>query len=115
MKQFDDITRIRHMLDASEEASGFLGATSLEELKTNRVLANAIVRSLEVIGEAARQVSQDFKDKHQEIEWQVIVGMRNRLIHAYFDIDFIVVWSTVRNDLPPLIVQLKSILANSPA
>lgn len=113
MKQLDDITRVRHMLDASVEASEFLGAVSLEGLKTNRVLANAIVRSLEVVGEAARQVSQDFKDKHPEIEWLVIVGMRNRLIHAYFDIDFLVVWSTVHNDLPPLIIQLKSILANS--
>jgi uncharacterized protein with HEPN domain len=113
MKQLNDIIRIRHMLDASVEASEFLGAASLEGLKTNRMLANAIVRSLEVVGEAANQVSQDFKVKHQEIEWQVIVGMRNRLIHAYFDIDFLVVCSTVHNDLPPLIVQLKSILANS--
>ena len=64
--------------------------------------ASAIVRSLEVLGEAAGH--------HPEIEWQVIIGMRNRLIHAYFNIDEAVVWQTVHENLPPFILKLKSLI-----
>ena len=113
MKQPDDSARVRHMLESSLEAIEFLGDTSFENFRKNRIVANAIVRSLEVIGEAANQVTQEFKDDHRDIEWHVIIGMRNRLIHAYFDIDYLVVWQTVRENLPPFINQLKKILKDS--
>lgn len=113
MKQPDDITRVRHMLESSLEAREFLGDMTFEDFRKNRMLANAIVRSLEVVGEAANQVTQKFRDDHKGIEWHVIIGMRNRLIHAYFDIDYWVVWRTVRENLPPFINQLKMIIKNS--
>jgi len=110
MQQLEDTVRLRHMLESANEACTFLGNSSFEEFRENRMMANAIIRSLEVIREAASQVSLDFKNNHPEIEWRIIVGMRNRLVHAYFDINFSVVWETVRENLPPFIEQLKNIL-----
>ena len=112
MKLLEDINRVHHMLESAIEATEFLGEIPFEEFKKNRMLANAVVRSLEVVGEAANQINQNFKNAHHEIEWRVIIGMRNRLIHAYFDIDYWVVWQTIHQDLPPVIENLRKILAD---
>jgi uncharacterized protein with HEPN domain len=66
-----------------------------------------------VVGEAAAQVSDDLKQTHAEIAWAVIVGMRNRLVHAYFDTNYETVWRTVNEDLPRLILQLAAVLGES--
>ena len=110
MKKPDDINRIRHMHDSALDACEFLGDLSFEDFRTNRQLALAIMRALEIVGEAASQISQHYRDEHEEIEWRTIIGMRNRLVHAYFDIDYLIVWETVQNDLPPLINNLKRVL-----
>jgi len=81
-------------------------------LQRDRKLGNAIVRSLEIIGEAAANVTKTTQAKYPKIEWTVIIGMRNRLIHAYFDINYHIVWQTVKENLPPLIEQLQSVLKN---
>lgn len=65
----------------------------------------------EIIGEAAGNVTKEFQATHSEIPWPVIIGMRNRLVHAYFDVDLDRVWDTVKADLPPLISQLKKVIA----
>ena len=112
MKKPDDKARLKHMLDAALDAREFLGKATFEELQRDRKLGNAIVRSLEIIGEAAANVTKTMQAKYLEIEWTVIIGMRNRLIHAYFDINYHIVWQTVKENLPPLIEQLQSILKN---
>ena len=101
----DDLTRIKHMIDSSREAISFLGTISAEELADNRLVANAIVRSIEIVGEAASQVTKSFRDINPQIPWAKIIGMRNRIVHAYFDIDYELVWSTVHEDLPALLKQ----------
>ncbi len=106
----DDRTRLMHMLDSANEAIAFLDDMSPEELSTNRMALNAIVRAVEVIGEAAAQMSPEYRAKHPQVPWPRIIGMRNRLIHAYFDIDHQIVYSTVRNDLPALIEQIGPLL-----
>jgi uncharacterized protein with HEPN domain len=106
----DDLVRVRHMLDAAREAQSFLGGRSREALKQDRLLTLSLVRLVEVIGEAASQTSKDFQRGHPEIPWAVIVAMRNRLIHAYFDVDTDRVWDTVVEDLPPLVRALEHIL-----
>jgi len=113
MKKPDDHVRLQHMLDAALDAIEFLGETTFEELQSDRKLGNSIVRSLEIIGEAAANVTKATQAKYSKIEWAVIIGMRNRLIHAYFDINYHIVWQTVKENLPPLIKQLQSILRNS--
>ena len=112
MKKSDDRTRLKHMLDAVLDARKFLGESTFEEVQGDRKLGNAIVRSLEIIGEAAANVTKNTQVKYPKIEWPVIIGMRNRLIHAYFDINYHIVWQTVKENLPPLIEQLQLILKN---
>jgi len=80
MKKPDDKARLKHMLDAALDARKFLGKATFEELQHDRKVGNAIVRSLEIIGEAAVNVTKTTQAQYPEIEWTVIIGMRNRLI-----------------------------------
>ena len=108
--KLDNDTRLRHMLDAAIEAIAFSKELSYQTLPENRMAVLAILRSLEIIGEAAAHITLEFQSSHPEIPWEKITGMRNRLIHAYFDIDYDTVWSTVERDLPALIEQLKKVI-----
>ena len=103
--------RMRHMLDAAKEAASFVQGKQRSDLQSNRMLVLSVVRLIEVIGEAASQVTKEFQQAHSEIPWPLIVGMRNRLIHAYFDIDLDRVWDTVNDDLPPLMLQLEQLVS----
>jgi len=99
-----------HMLDASREALGYVEGRSRGDLATNTMLARALVKCLEIVGEAASRVGPETRARAESIPWAQIAGMRNRLIHAYFDIDLDEVWGTVANDLPPLVTALKALL-----
>ena len=109
----DDLMRVRHMLDAAREARSFVHGQARSALDSNRMLVLSLLRSIEVIGEAAAQTTAAFQDAHPEIPWPQIIAMRNRLIHAYFDVDVDRVWDTVTADLPPLIAQLEPIVSGS--
>jgi uncharacterized protein with HEPN domain len=80
--------------------------------KRDRVLALALMRSIEIIGEAASKVSPEVRTEHPDVPWSDIIGMRHRLIHAYFEIDLGRVCDTLATDLPPLIVQLEGSLSD---
>jgi len=108
----DDKIRLQHMLDAAQEAITFLQTLNGERLGSNRLVSQAIVRLIEVVGEAAVQISKEYKAAHPELLWPQIIGMRNRIIHAYFDVDFEVVENTVKVDLPKLIDQLIKLIDN---
>jgi len=83
---------------------------SREELEPNRMLALALIKDIEIVGEAASRIAENTRAAHPEIPWVDIIGMRNRLIHAYFDINLDLVWDTVTANLPPLVDQLSRIL-----
>lgn len=102
-----DSVRLQHMLEAAQEAPEFSQGATREDLETNRMLAHALVDCLNIIGEAARQVSPETRQDCPAIPWQEIIGMRNRLVHAYFDINNDVVWQTVKEDLPSLVAALE--------
>lgn len=87
------------MLDAAKEAISFVEGKTRKDLDKNRILLLAIVKELEIIGEAAVKVSKETKKNLHAIPWESIAGIRNRLIHAYFDIDLDRVWDTVKDDL----------------
>jgi len=74
------------------------------------MLPLSIVKSIEIIGEAASTISKEFRERHEEIPWASIIAMRNRLIHVYFDMDLVRVWDTIKDDLPPLITSLEKIV-----
>jgi uncharacterized protein with HEPN domain len=111
MSRRDDGTRLRHMLDHARELCELARGKSLRDLEHDRMFELAVTRLLEVIGEAARAVSEPMRVAHPEIPWADIWGMRNALIHVYDEIDHVVVWRTIEADLPALIGQLTDILA----
>lgn len=88
-----------------------MGGHSRAELETNRQLNLALVRLLEVVGEAAARVPDECRRRHPEIPWQDIADLRNRLIHGYDSIDLDVLWMILHDDLPPLIHRLETILS----
>src|SRR5450759_4059720 len=98
----DDAIRLRHMLDAAHEAIEFAQGRTSVDLSGDRKLVLALVKDVEIIGEAAYQVSQTSRNQLPNIPWDDIIGMRHRLVHAYFDINLDILWRTVQDDLPPL-------------
>jgi uncharacterized protein with HEPN domain len=99
------------MLEAAQDAINFAHGRMREDLGRDRMLALAIIKSIEIIGEAASKITEDFKSTHGNIPWNDIVNMRHRLTHAYFDVNLDIVWKTVENDLPDLISTLKKIIS----
>jgi uncharacterized protein with HEPN domain len=106
----EDKVRLRHMLDAALDIRGYVQSAHREDLDRDRKLVHSLVRLFEIIGEAATQVSDELKANTPDIPWAVIIGMRNRLIHAYWSIDLNVVWSTSTADIPALITTLSGII-----
>lgn len=102
--------RLRHMLDAAVTAVEFVKAKQRSHLDTDTKLALALVRLLEVVGEAARHVSDETHRRSPNIPWKEISGTRDRLVHGYFDVDLDIVWQIVTGDLPLLITELKKIV-----
>ena len=98
------------MLDAACKATEFTAESDREDLDKDDKLALSVVRLLEIIGEAANNVSDEFQQEYHQIPWRLIGTTRNRLIHGYFDVDLDIVWEIVRSDLPNLVSQLKAIL-----
>ena len=103
----DDEIRLLHMLDAAREAMAFVRGRTRGDLDSDRQLVLALVKEVEIVGEAATQVTEPTRQGLPEIPWERIVGMRNRLVHAYFDINLDIVWKTVQGDLPELISLLE--------
>jgi uncharacterized protein with HEPN domain len=106
----DDLVRLRHMLDAAREAISFTEGRTRADLEVDRMLVLALVKEIEIVGEAASQISQEAREQMPSIPWPDIVGMRHRLVHAYFDINLEILWQTVQGDLPPLVVELERVV-----
>jgi uncharacterized protein with HEPN domain len=108
----DDLVRLRHMLDSASEAVELIQGISRADLDTNRVLSLALVRLLEIVGEAASKVTVDTRQETPAIPWSQIVSLRHRLIHGYDTINMDILWKILADDLPVLIAQLKRIEYN---
>lgn len=106
----DDRVRLMHMLDAAQKAVSFTQFRTRGDLDTDEMSSLALVRLLEVIGEAGNAVSQEVRRQNPQVPWKEIAGTRHRLIHGYFDVDHDIVWQIVTVDLPALISQLKMLI-----
>jgi len=104
-----DLVRLKHILDSALYARAFIIGRKRDDLDSDRMFASALIREVAVIGEAASKVTKETRDLLPNIEWNVIIGMRNRLIHAYFDISFDILWDTAQDNLPLLINELEKI------
>ena len=102
------------MLLAARDAMAFAAPLTFSEFEDDRLYQLAILKSVEIIGEAASRVSEETKAKHPEIPWAAIIGMRNRFVHAGFTIQRDILWRTVQDDLPPLIAQLEALVPPEP-
>lgn len=106
MSKLDDLTRLRHIQDAGNKAMQFIANRSRDDLDKDEMLSLALVRLLEIIGEAANHISPECQFRYLDIPWRAIVGMRNRIVHAYFDVDLDIIWQVIVEDLPSILPQI---------
>jgi uncharacterized protein with HEPN domain len=101
---------LRDMLENAEKALDFVGGMELDQFFEDEKTSYAVIRALEIIGEAARKIPEDVRASIPELQWREISAMRNKLTHEYFGVNMKVVWRTVREDLPPLIHVLRNVV-----
>lgn len=114
MSERNPIVLLHDMLDAAEVILQYTEEISFDEYIKDRKTQDAVLRNLTVLGEAAARVSPAFRDLYPMIEWRKIARSRNIVVHDYFDVDHEIVWRIIRDYLPPLIEQLKGVIAAHP-
>ncbi|MFC1727380.1 DUF86 domain-containing protein [Patescibacteria group bacterium] len=103
---------LKHVLESIEEIEGFIEGFSEEEFSRDIKTQDAVVRRIEIIGEAVKNLPVSFRNKHPDVEWREIAGMRDKLIHHYFGIEMSIVWATSKKDLLKLKKQISKILGS---
>jgi len=111
MSRREDTVTLRHMLDHIEEAVSLARPRARAELETDRMFFLALLKLVEIVGDAATRVSDGLQAAHPEIPWREVIGTRNRLVHGYDAVDLDILWEIVSTDFPPLASQIRSILA----
>ena len=105
----DDLAYVEHILDCIRKIKEFSEGLSFKEFSGNELVQDAIIRNIEIIGEASKKISTDTKQIYFEISWKEIAGMRDKLIHDYLGVDVEVVWRTIKEDIPILERQIREI------
>lgn len=105
-----DNTRLQHILEAINNIFEFTNGVSFENYKTNKMLRFAVIKNLEIIGEAAYLLTIPFKENHPEVEWEPIICMRHVLVHGYYQIRDEIVWQTIETELQPLKKKITTML-----
>lgn len=101
---------LKHILTEIEYLTTEAKGMTLVDLVKDETKMRAFSRSLEIIGEASKKVSEEFRSKHIDIDWKAMAGMRDKLIHDYFGVDYEIVWDVIINELPKLKEQLKDLV-----
>ncbi len=100
---------IEDIWDSIEKIERYIENMTQDNFQNDEKTTDAVVRNLEIIGEAAGRLPENFTDQHSEIEWVKIIGLRNRIVHEYFGVDLQIIWQILKNDLPAFKESLKKI------
>jgi len=106
----DPLLYVEDIVEAIERIQGYTEGMSFEDFIADQKTVDAVIRNLEIIGEAAKHIPDEFKALHPDIPWREIAGMRDRLIHAYFGVDLSLVWHTIRSELWELEKAMKELM-----
>jgi uncharacterized protein with HEPN domain len=106
----DDWVYVGHMLDMGRKVVEKTSSNSRAQFDANENLRLAVTHLLQIIGEAASHVSSDFRNQHEQIPWKAIIGMRQKVVHDYMNVDEDIVWDTARSEVPSLVELLEAIL-----
>lgn len=112
MNKRGDLAYLQDIVDAAAHINDFLTGLSFQRFLQERLYQSAVLRELEIIGEASRSLSDELRERYPSVPWADIIGMRNRIAHAYFAVRMRVIWETVTNDLPVFQKQVEGILAD---
>ena len=104
---------VAQMIEAASAALEFTEGQTKESFGEDRLIAFAVVRAIQLVGQAARNVSTEVQSANADIPWREMIGMRNVVVHDYADVDLALVWKTVREDLPKVIARLRVLLGES--
>ena len=107
----DESVYLRHIQDSIEKIESYVSGIDHDEFLENSMVQDAVIRQLEIIGEASKRVSESERAKEPDIPWNSIAGMRDKLIHNYFGVDLATVWKTVEEDLNSLKQAIQRMLA----
>ena len=110
MKKPNDADRLNHILDAIAKIERYVQGYDLQKFESDDVKIDAVVRNIEIIGEATTCLDRGLKAKYPQVDWRFATAIRNRLIHGYFDVDAEIIWNTTQNDLPKLKIEIEKIL-----
>lgn len=113
MSKREDIDYICDIKESIKRINSYIQKINYEEYLQDIKTQDAIVRNIEIIGEAVKNISNDFKEKYTQIPWKELAGVRDRLIHHYFGVNYDVVWSIAKDDLPVLMAEIEKILGKS--
>ena len=107
-----DIIRLEQIIQAIERIKRYTLGKRFDDLVKDDMMYYAVVKNIEIIGEAANLLTNEFKSEHPDTQWKLITGMRNYIVHEYFQVDNTVIWDVIQNDLPYLEAQIKDYLKN---
>jgi uncharacterized protein with HEPN domain len=110
MKKYDDTARLGHIYDPICRVETYISEIDKSTFLSNGMMQDAIVRQIEIIGEATRHISEELQEKHPELHWFEMRGIRNKIVHDYLEINTDIIWDTVQNDLPALKPMIRKLL-----
>ena len=106
----DDSVYLHHIMDAFVQIERYTDGVTHEEFLSNSLLQDGVIRQLEVMGEAARNLSEDLRNEYPKIPWSQMISLRNRMIHAYFNVNLQIIWEIIQGDIPNLKQETKRVL-----